>query len=570
MLLLIFHIYANIMLMSTETLDQAPAPQLPYELPPEYDFMSLEAIRDCRSNQKDAQNQALGEALSSNDVLDATQEAKQSLLDSVDKDAEGYVAAHLNRDDNPELFDKLKSLVAGASYYHMDGVEWNLGEEDEQAKHSKLETSGRDQYTVALADALGIEIKDDAPADAETVQQAEANLVEARKKLAELSVLQRRRSFKNSKGGKAQKAAFDEALYEYNEAKLRVGTLQAQDWAAQGVTEDQLRGKVFHHVLSEIDSFHGEERSFIENEKGLRARLSRWMAEHHKTFMLTNGGASFGVGFGLGKVLKGTGLALASLGAAAAIPIAVAGTVAARGGKAMLQTSVGNRANLIKHQTNRAAEDRKILEGKLNGLNGDVTNMLRSAHGMLSDRLTYRTDADLRGNRRRAVGAAILGGTMGAVGYIAADVNGVKDAFGVGHHTSVGSTQPNNGSAGLPGEHSGSRIDTTGSGHTVNTDPNRPGYTDGFKQDVTIENGHGYVAELQDLANQQGIHLNGQQAYEAYQHLADKFHGNFLTNDPSYKFGSEYRISAPGMAHWNPAVLHDYHQWLIDQGIIKV
>src|SRR4051794_8794682 len=95
-----------------------------FELPPQYEFMSAEKMDRLREQQLDAELDARKAARTSGHVHTATKEALKNLEEGVGIDAERYVATYMNRDEDPELFDKLKTLVENASYFATSNIAW--------------------------------------------------------------------------------------------------------------------------------------------------------------------------------------------------------------------------------------------------------------------------------------------------------------------------------------------------------------------------------------------------------------------------------------------------------------
>jgi hypothetical protein len=172
----------------------------------------------------------------------------------------------------------------------------------------------------------------------------------------------------------------------------------------------------------------------------------------------------------------------------------------------------------------------------------------------LRDSISGRVESDRKSNRNRVVAAGLIAGGAAIAGALAADAlggglfdrhkvpNSSGGANGNALTTSTGTTTP----------------ETTGIQY--GPDPN----TAGFEANVTVEGGHCFTYELQDLAAQKGISLSGTESYDLYEFLEGKYGGNLLQGeDSSYLMkNGDYGISDSGSATWRPEVLRDIDQWL--------
>ncbi|MEO7364225.1 MAG: hypothetical protein ABIV43_01810, partial [Candidatus Saccharimonadales bacterium] len=84
----------------------------------------------------------------------------------------------------------------------------------------------------------------------------------------------------------------------------------------------------------------------------------------------------------------------------------------------------------------------------------------------------------------------------------------------------------------------------------------------GFNPHVIVEHGHGYIKELQDLADQQGHHLSIAQATDAYHQVLSEQGTNFFTDNQNQLHLGDNWISRPGASTWDHAHLASFHAWL--------
>lgn len=549
-----------------ENNERLPYPQH-FELPPQLSFMSVDALTDFRDQQAQAMYEARVQAVQNSPLFEASHaiadaEHTVSLQDA--EMAEAYVAAHLQRDTNPALFDELKEVVSAHSFFNMPNTEWSVGQADSNGYYSQPETAGHNTLQEQVSQIVSrytFAPHVTAPS-AELIQQADIDLAAARNALAAISI-QRRALLREKSGRKAKtlEARYTEAQAAYDVSLQARNSLRAQEWQTQDLTGAQAKAQAIHSLLSEKQAFHQAEMAAITNDDSRRGRLVNRMASHKllATGGLAGVGAAFG--WGVGTISK---VALAAAGAMAAP--AVAGFVAgAKVGKAVFQAKLGNQVKLLKDLESRHQDDLSRLE---NGArfhlktDQDHGSLLNSSRNLLHQSNANRINRDVVGNRNRAIGAAILGGGAALIGFELAQ------HIGSGHsNTSL----PKHTGPKLPGIND----NLSGKDTTVKpvVNPEKPDYVDGFNTHITVEAGHGYTDELQDLASQNGITLSDNQAWDAYQQMAHQFGGNLLSDDPSYvRVAGDYGISRPGDATWNPAAVHFFHQWLqqqIEDGKIK-
>lgn len=562
--------------MSTET-QPKPVSSEELQLPAEYQFLSVDNIDDIyRDTQRKNQNNALADALNSDDVYTATKDAEEKLLDGSEAEAEQYLSLYLKREDNPELYDRLKQLIAGVSYYNMDGVEWHLGEPDEQGKHYKHETSGRDQYEAALKELFGDKPEDDEPEepkddepkpDDEDEEEKGPSpleaLIAARKELAALSVERRKLLRKGGKKNKKLEEQYTEAQKRYDEALQAAGVAMVTDMRQDGATDTDIRAEIVRLTLTENQEFSAAQREAIGEKDSLRWRLATKLA--NKKGWLTGFSVANGAVFGTGARFVGKGMVV--LGSGILLPVAVASAVAIRTTKAIIGSSVGNLAYMIRDFDKTAVADHKRLESHAKELDGSTTHeaFIQAAAGLLNKNITGRVDADRKRNQARVLKAVAL--SAGAA--VAAEF--VTDYFkGSGSDNHAASTQKPNYNDTIPpnqnppkpgtlpyqqsgGHHGGGHGQGSGNhggGHgNGNQGGNHGGGTppqNGSAVKVHIGDGEGYQQMYADIARQNGIHVNDAQTWYAVTHTEGVLENNPLKGDTTYMFHGDPRIQEAG------------------------
>lgn len=554
------------------------AAQDSFELPPEYAFMASEHIDRLRAEQLEAETVVWQSALSSGDAYNAKNTGLQELRNDVDTEAEAYVAAHINREEDPTLFDACTQLVADASYHRTSGEAWYLGEPDENGNHTRLETSGLSKYETKLKELFGGDRPNDPEPEpnpipplprAEDIQTAETTLSDTRKQLAELSVQRRRLARKGGKKAKALEEQFVAAQEAYEEARMAMGRLHTQSWQHAGIEPDAIRANVVSLLLDEHQNFTKAEMEFLAEDPSRKAKLARFLAGHKHLFAAANGVVGFGIGFGLSKASKGALTGALGLVGAATLPAALAAGVAVKTTKAVLQSSLGN--HVRQHHTHdvRATQDYEELEHVSDyyiDSESSADEMLASANELLSDRIHKRVNKDIKSNRNRVIASVAIGGIAGTAGFLVGSELGDTWPFG--------GTKENNSSPSLQPE--ASEEPTVKPEPTPAATPELPeepsdtaettetsDMVDGFRTRVTIGSGDGFTHALTDLAQQKDINLSGTESWQLYEHLEGKFDGNFFTDTQAYRMADgNWGISSPGTAQWDPAVIHEMNRWL--------
>lgn len=545
--------------------------------------MSVDHIEEFRNQQQQRMLQESDEAAQNTDGsrMDASNEVRDRYKTENEATCESYVAQHLNRDDNPALFDTLKQIVMATSIHNMNHTEWTLGEQDSEGLYSRPQTSGRRKLEETMATLLGNPPTPERVEPDETPEIAEARtaLETARTKLAELSVQRRRKLFgKLSRHSKIKD--YEDAVEAYNTASVAYGVAVIAQLRSQGVSEENLLTRSMTTVIEEHDKFNTEEKRLLNDDATRRGKFARFFGKTNKRLLWSSLGLGLAVGVG---VRTGLRYAAGSVGLVGGVVTgAVAGGVT--GGLNSLAT---NRAYQYNQFDGRAEQDHTALQTALDEVeHADTTEETHKSHvSRLIETITGRVNKDQNANLKRFAMAVGAGAVTGAGGALIMGEAIDHHWFGWGDHSHAASTthhpktpvKPNYNDTIPPNQNPPSHAPYWGSEHHHHVSPSHsghPGHTDGFKDTVRIEHGQGEISTLQNLAGQKHIHLSGAQADEAFKYLANK-HGtgsNFhlFTNVPSEAHGTDTWISRPAAhAHLNPQYVHEFNEWLKAHNLLK-
>lgn len=549
-------------------------------------FASPEGIAALRTEQARAMDEATVSALSKADYLEAYQhgseieeKAHKEAAAHFDDELERRLDATLNRADQPELFEAFLNHLKKYSAHRMSHTEWVLGEPDKNGDYHNADSQGYvraqsdfDQLCeelLATQQAEGYtsqrepgpndpELPPDSPEQTE-LDQAQSQLEGARVRLAELSVRRRQMIRKGGKRAEALREEFEVAEEAYKAASLQFGTLKARQQRALGKADAELRTSVMHYILDEHQAFTRAEAAVLEQDDSRRGRMYRFLARKHNLLFASAVGG-FGIGLLSRKFITGAlGMVIGISG-----PMALAAGAAVKSTRAVLMATIGRRVNQIRMLDMRATADRLHLQNEaLPAAMMDITDtdeMVQASYAQLRKRISERIEADRKYNRNRVIQAVVVSGALAAGGVIVAD-----------HF--LGNHQPT-----THGQGSGTTPEP-GPGHSPSPAPQtplpapeapNPNLVDGYNPNITVEQGHGYTNELQDLIAQKNEPLSGAQAWRMYLDMVHHFpnlHGNFFINDPSYAIGkvgttTNFGISYPGTnIHWRPEVIDYVNQW---------
>jgi hypothetical protein len=559
----------------------------------------------------------VGDAELRQQVLEAQAYARETTRDT-------YLNSHLNRDDNPDVYDRLAALLEQTSPDKMSPIEWQVGTTGADGKHD-LETSGRNlvertidslrgeapatddtDKTEQLDDSSESEgagddadnsdeqrddetendnadetensdetddteqtddlddneaDKGDSEEEIVVPEALQTTLNEARDKLAALSI--KRRQMIRAGGKKARKLEeeYKTAQNEYETAVKAVKRYKVEAWRAAGKEGDELRADLIHSLLDEHQEFSKAERAILDADNSARGRFARWWAKGHR---LLTANIVVGVGLGFGLKAAVAGVTGAAVGVAAPAALAAAGAV--RTTKAAFAATVGNRADSYRHFDARYNEDHEYLSDVAHDdldASADHDSLINTAHNALKNTISGRVEIDRSTNRRRVRNAVLIGGAAGLAGVgleALAEHTHLLGGHG-GHHATQ---KPSGGNGTQPPAGGGHPPAGGGQPTTPETPAPKPGEVDGFQTNVEVSHGEGYQQALTELASQKDIHLSGAQSWALYEHLNDKFNGNFFTNNPSFHMDNpgEWGISHAGASHWNPAVVEEMNNWL--------
>jgi len=588
-------LWYNMHIMTTGNVETAPQEVAPQAV--DLSFLEANAIDQLRKQQESAMDAAALQAVQNIPAeeffergLEAREEARAGVAATIDEQLDAYLRAHqFDEVNNPDGYLYVRGVLKTVSAHMMDAEKWNLGDRDEQGKHTRYETSGRYQVEQMLerlrgADTVATQPEPAAPGveavDPEALRTAEAELANRRDALAALSVQLRRKARKGGKKSAQLQEQYVAAQRDYEAARVSYGALLAQGWQHEGTAAAQTRLNVVDYILDEHQAFTKAELQQLNEDPSRKARVSRFLARHHALFFGGSVAAGFGIGYGIGKLAKGTVMSAIGLGSAVAVPAAIAGGIAIKTTKSVLQASVGNRVSQIRSQEKRAKADNTDLAKDLKAnLSDDHSHEELTATGNreLTYRINDRVNKDVRNNRNRVIGAALLSGAAGAAGFLVSSEMDHSWPFGHHDHTGGGNgghetppkpnyndTIPPNQNPAKPGT---SPYQLPNGGHTPPPSGGK-GLVDGYNPNVRVEHGNGYIRETQQLAAQKGVHLSNAQATDFYNHEV-KLHGahvkDALTNDHGYNRSTtpgDYGISRPNAhAHWASWWIHDLESY---------
>jgi hypothetical protein len=502
---------------------------------------------------------------------------------------------HTRQSGKEYLEDELDKIHSDAEpdeyedYDNDDDEDFDDYEDDEEEEDDDDELTDEDLHDY---DSFSVEER----------ERRQAALDESRTRYARLKYETSRLS--GERGRKARKllAQYEVAEQEYRKAATEYGVIEATDLRHQGYAASEILAHVTAETVLELKRISQEEHDFMEFDDRLRSRFAKWFAKGHRlevamgAFGLTTGAASkFAIAGVAGAVAPPIGAAL------------VGGVVAARTAGAVMAAQVGNAARNIRSFDERHDQDVDNLEANLSLISPvghpDTYHQVVVNHATkhLIDVIGERGVTD-RGNnkRRKYTMAAIAGGSALAGVFLEMGVEHIPAVSSAldkipGHHAIGGQhvdaakaptgtghgalgTQPGGvGNHGAPGAsahgtHSGTNGGSHGGSHgnTHSGSSNHGGNAetgnravDGYNTHVTIDKGTGFQHALHELAGQKHIDLTDQQSWDLYQHLNDKFHGNFFTNNEGYGMGNgNYGISHTGGSNWDPRVVHAMNEWM--------
>lgn len=578
-------------------------------------FASVETIEQLRDQQEAMLYNAGREAVTSLSFEDAflkgnsvRKEARNRAAEGINEQLDTYLSAHIDRDENPARYDQLLNLLQNTSLYAMGNAKWYLGDQDENGEYTRPETSGRYQANetlrqiarevlserngkkepipddpVTVFDDSGEEPAEEAEEITLTPERLAYNesidaLDEARNRLAQLSVKRRLLITNKRKKNRDLELEFDDAQAEYDNAYYRSSVLALRALRSEGVTdEEEIRQAVIMGNIEERRQFTESEYTALEADQSTRAKVARWLAAGKRQLRLFGTSAITGgvTGFGLGKALKGAALAAS----VATGPVALGAGIATKSTKGILTANIGNRYQMLTHFDERAKKDiesmAKVANSNYSGEYSDE-DYARESRNALHKAINNRIEKDQQFNRHRVVMSAAIGGGGAVIGALLSNVIEMPDWFkgndtdANGGNGDMAPETPNNGSVLPPAPEVDEPFapDTTAP-HLPEDIPEStptPSTSEayGFNPEVTVEQGHGFTHELQDLAAQKSIQLSPRESYDLYQYLAERYQGDmFMQANDAYRMANgDWGINNWGDATWRPEVLRDIDEWL--------
>jgi hypothetical protein len=560
---------------------QHEAPRSTITIAPELEAFNFEAIDEIRNNQSDAVRNASIEAahqLTDGGKLVSTRqvrkEARETVEATFDSQITQFVDGRLNRDDNPERYDRVASFVKSLSIDHMDNGKWLNGDLDADGNRD-FTTSGRYQLQTLIEELSTEPAPADNPngdpdePDVPPQQMTEldhttpeairaiAEVKASREELAKLSVQRRQAIRKHGKNARGLEEKIAKATTRHNTAIRDMGSLYVNHMRGQGASDQTIREKTLPWIVTMHSDFTSKELGLLEADDSLRGRVAKFLARRGRLFGLS---AATGTAAGFGARTASKAIAVTALGIAA--PAAIAATAAIKSTKTLLMAKVSNTADLHRRFDQRQKQDSADVEKHVNetiGGNLSAEQALHVAVQNVGKTIVDRTEKDRRSNKRRAWIAT------GSAALAASAVEYGPDLY---HHAS--------GVFRHHGSH-GAKVNGGASAHAETPAPLAPAAPeiDPSLLETNIPKGDGYIHQIQALSDHlsavsgHNVSLSATQATQLYDHeLA--LHGgsakDFFTNDPGYiRSAGGWGISRPGSAMWNPTIVAEMAKYLAEQ-----
>ncbi|HEX7368048.1 MAG TPA: hypothetical protein VF261_00105 [Candidatus Saccharimonadales bacterium] len=598
--------------------NQGPTtPNLQPTLPEDLSFADIVAVQELRNQQQEAIDAArqvafdealkpdadgkisIDQAFKANGVMNEAEDETKSTFGDMRK---SYLDSHLSRDSNPEAYDKLLFMLETVSADKMGPMQWQMGDEDAEGNRNHPETSGQ-AMVKALLEHLRAEYPANTPPAPTTpnllndkpttpeYQAAVAELEDARKKLAAVAYKQDL-MIRKKHGRKTRhlQDAYNTADAEYHAKLTAAHALLIKHWRNSGHDNTAVLTNSVHAVLDEHQQFSQAELAVMQADDTRRAKVARWLSKRHR-FIGLSIPTNMGAGFGLYHAAVAVGVA-SGVGMAVAIP----SLTVVNGARAGYTATIGNRVNQIKRFSTRYNEDHSNLQHAAESISHDgvIDYQSKAALGATALRniIRERVQKDIKDNRHHVRNAALISGTASGAGMFLGEVIATDfHPFGWGlHHGSGHGGTGGHGSGyqppkpGTQGQRPGYTPPSNPHGGGYQFKPGPPpahtsppaGHTPAAHSGVlnphhateTIKSGEGYYQAIRDTFSQNGQHLSGAGVRDLYSHMAHEFHGNFFTNDASYRMAGTalhnaplYGIDHAGVAQWHANVLHFMNEW---------
>ncbi len=510
--------------------------------------------------------------------------ARMTALERIEPGLEAYVETRVDSTTQPELHDGLCAFMNKYSIASMNDREWmspqldpagnpipgSSGKERAQAEFDEFCQAVYEERYGGLNGVEGL------------TGPAQERLDAARENLARISARRSRRSLIMGIKGDYSKKNLERARDEYNEALLDAGgearTLleaagatpeQITQFAALGamnmareLTETQLR-----YALCATKAYKLNDSGELVQKTGRisskKAKFYDWWQKNSSQKALQIRG-----GFRLSKegikqkskktIFLGAlglvpGVALGAMGAVFLGPIA-GGALGIDLARRVARASAGSRiaqgatAQIVARQSQWEVDQR---------IQAAVDQATAAGEEITPDLITRavieHTNNKVKDNRKRTAKLAAATALFGAAGATLGDYLLNNDNL------------PSIRQAVDTDKDSG---EDTGNGQGAgSTDPNTESKESVFEQNVTVESGHGYTHELQDLAATKDVNLTSKEAFQMYEHLEGKFGGDmFVGEGESYRMGNNFGIRRTGSFQWRPEVLQEFEKELRANG----
>lgn len=438
-------------------------------------YLDVPALEQLRQNHKNEISTARTSALNSIgydsllnplDAANAANEAEQQVLDTLDEKYQNYLDGFIDKEELPDLYDRMLAIINKSSLAHTADEEWYRGQKGPDGEFDpttsgiyKLE-SELDALCSELADGMNNlpgdeedEETDNNPSPEQTVyDEAILKLAEKRKDLARWGVSRSTQMRKKGDRAKETMRFYKKAEEDYRKAYTAAGEAAIALLQSQGKSEDEIRKSVAIGTVNEAIAETAAVKEVLDSDTSRKAKIARWLGRP-RNMVISNiiGGST--IGFGIGKVLKGA----TAVVAAPLAPALLGFGIAAKTSKGVLQASIGNRASLYSMHDKRSQEDLKAVHANamtLLGLTGasapEIDNLAERSATQLTRTYEHRAESNRKYNQNRAVRAAVISGAAAVAAAAAAEYI-FDHKSGVGSRPSrPGTGQVDNPSGGRP------------------------------------------------------------------------------------------------------------------------
>lgn len=519
----------------------------------EYSWLNSDAIETLREEQRLGRIEAGKSAvegvnlLASDDFESDIQRVKaaHSEFDSSSREmAELYVAGHINRDDNEELFDRAVEIIDRYSLSNVDTKSWHGG--TRAAGYKDTENSGRRLAEADFTEFCQAALTESAT-QSEQLNEAQAELENTRSIYANLLAQRSKRSI----NVKRRSSDLEEAKNAYHKAYAQLAELMLESDEIEALTADEREQAIRYGSAVETLALINAEIEEKLNSGGDKTRrfLNFWARQGGKEGGMLRKLKGMAVKSG---VLGGAGVVA---GAAASVAIApVAGTVA--GGAAGLGAAMYIGRKLFASRINRSADSLTVAEAqgnlKLSELNQLIVDSDEAVElEQITDYMDGKMRESIARNRTRDAVGLMLGAAAGQL---------IGDLVDGRFQKQV--TQPEGSSPSSPGE--APSVTPPDEQDVIGTPVPAPEDVPDVLSDIeyiphTVQKGEGITHVIQDLARDNGVELTPQELFDIYNENKAEFAS--LDHVAPMNVTGDYGIATPGVQlDIPPELLAELHE----------